>query len=461
MAAPLEVSSPTAGWSAELRGQVRLAVPLALVSAGQQLMSVVDTAVVGRLGAAELGAVGLGNALWGFVLITLMGTLWGMDPLISQALGAGERAAARARAWQGVHLGTALGCVGMLAVGVAPLLVAPFQADAAMADLTRQYLWWRAPSLVPALWFVVARSWLQACGITRPMVLGMVVANVLNAVLAQLLVHGGAAFPVGASALGWVPALGVGGAAVATMGSTLVQWLMVMPAVRRTGQGLVVSRAPNAAQMRHALHVGFPLSVQMGAEVGLFSLVGVMAGALGRVDMAAHQVALQVASLSFTVSLGVGSAGCVRVGHAVGSGDVMAVRRNGGVALGMGLGWMACMAGLLALFPGQAARLLTDQEDVVAAAIPLLRVAALFQLSDGLQAVGAGVLRGAADTRFLSVANVVGHYGVGLPVALGAAYGLGRGITGLWWGLCAGLSTVALALVVRFERLSRTRIQRA
>jgi MATE family multidrug resistance protein len=196
----------------------------------------------------------------------------------------------------------------------------------------------------------------------------------------------------------------------------------------------------------------------MAAEVGVFALAGLLAGRLGPVPLAAHQIALTYGSFTFNAAVGIGNAGSVRVGWAVGARDPARARRSGLAAFGTGAAFMSLGAIAFLLFARPLARLMTDQPEVVAAAAPLLAVAALFEVSDGVQGVGAGVLRGAGDTRFTFVANMVGHYLVGLPVAILLGMVLGGGVVGLWWGLCAGLTAVAVALVLRFWRLSRRAI---
>jgi MATE family multidrug resistance protein len=204
--------------------------------------------------------------------------------------------------------------------------------------------------------------------------------------------------------------------------------------------------------------VGIPVGLQMGAEVGIFALVGLLAGRLGARALAAHQVAISLASFTFCAAVGVGMAGSVHVGRAVGARDTPAARRSGLVAFGAGVMVMSVAALAFWLAPEYLARLLSDQPEVISASVPLLAVCAVFQLSDGVQGVGAGVLRGAGDTRFAFAANVVGHYAVGLPVAVMLGLYLQRGVIGLWWGLCAGLTAVALALFTRFLRLSAKEI---
>ena len=200
--------------------------------------------------------------------------------------------------------------------------------------------------------------------------------------------------------------------------------------------------------------MGIPIGLHFGAEVGVFALAGFLAGRLGADSLAAHQVALTVSSVTFTFAMGIGNAGSVRVGLAVGAGDTPGARRAGLLAFAAGVAFMGCAALTYVLFPRQIVALLTNAPDIAALAVPLFMVAAVFQVSDGLQGVGAGVLRGAGDSRFTFTANVVGHYLVGLPLALFLGFSMRLGILGIWWGLCAGLTAVAAALVWRFLRVS-------
>jgi MATE family multidrug resistance protein len=201
-----------------------------------------------------------------------------------------------------------------------------------------------------------------------------------------------------------------------------------------------------------------PVALHMGAEVGVFALVALLAGRLGTLQLASHQLVIVMASFTFTIAVGVASAGTVRVGGAIGARDEERTRSAGRATFIAGTLVMAASALLFALAPGALARLITDQADVIAASIPLMMVAAVFQISDGIQAVGAGVLRGAGDTKYTFYANMVGHWVIGLPIALLLGFRYDMGIVGLWWGLCVGLTVVAVLLFVRFERLSRTAI---
>jgi MATE family multidrug resistance protein len=213
-------------------------------------------------------------------------------------------------------------------------------------------------------------------------------------------------------------------------------------------------RRPHEKDLRAASRIGIPIALQMGAEVGVFALAGLFAGHFGATSVAAHQIALMYGSLTFCVAVGVGSAGSVRVGWAVGAGRLEAARRAGYTAFASAAAFMSLTALGFWLLPGLLTRAMTTDPSVIATTVPLLAIAAVFQIFDGVQGAGAGVLRGYADTQFTFRANVFGHYAVGLPLALFLAFAESQGVTGLWWGLCAGLIVVAVALLLRFVRLS-------
>jgi MATE family multidrug resistance protein len=427
----------------ELRRLLRLAAPIAFTQAGYALMGLIDTAVVGRLGAKALGAVGVGNGLFFGLAIVGLGCVMGLDPLFSQALGANDSRRARELIWQGLWLSGAITLVLALPVFAVAFIVEPSGIEPSVARDARWFIWMRLPGLWPMLAFGALRAYLQAAHRTRALVIATVLANVANLLLDILLVFGKLGFP----------ALGAPGSGLATSICAFLQVGILWLAIRARDP-----IGPRWQDFRKALGVGVPVGLQLGAEVGIFALVGLLAGRLGARAMAAHQVAIALASFTFCFAVGVGQAGSVRVGWAVGARDTPGARRSGLIAFGGGVMIMSIAALSFWLIPGPLARMLTDQDEVISLAIPLLAVCAVFQLSDGIQGVGAGVLRGAGDTRFPFLANLVGHYAVGLPVAIVLGLWLGHGVIGLWWGLCAGLTTVAIALLTRFLRLSAREI---
>lgn len=445
----------------ELRALLTLAVPIALAQVGQTLMGVVDTAVVGRLGAAEIGAVGVGNSLFWLVAMFATGVVMGIDPLVSQAVGAADPLRARRILWQGVYLALIVGGVLTLPLFLAPRLLPLFHIVPEVVELAYDYTWVRTFSLIPLLLFVVVRSYLQGKNITRPMVVSIVIANVANLAFDIVFVFGGSVLPEWTGPLRAIPAFGVTGAAVATVLCSFIQLGIIAAAVPSVSlpdhEGSLKRFIPE--DFRRAVRVGTPVGFQFAAEVGIFALVGLIAGSLGTYALAAHQVTIAVASFTFTFAVGVGAAGSVRVGLAVGARDQRKTRIAGLTAFSGGALVMSVFSLVFAFFPSQVARLVSSEKAVIAATVPVLLIAALFQVFDGIQAVGAGVLRGAADTRFSFLANVFGHWFVGMPVAWYLGFHRGMGVTGLWWGLCAGLIAVAILLFFRFVRLSSREIR--
>jgi multidrug resistance protein, MATE family len=451
-----EVEAPSL--TGELRELLRLALPVAAAQAGIALMGVVDTAVVGRLGAAALGAVGLANGIFIAVAVIGMGTVMALDPLIAQAFGARDGPRTRALLWQGAWLALLVSAVLAVPLAFAPRLIDAARIEPEVARGAKQFLWARLPGLFPLLLFIGLRAYLQAAAVVWPLVVSTVLANVANFLLDVLLVFGGASLPAWAGPLRSVPALGPAGSGLSTTFCTVLQAAVLLLAAWWLADGQRPRRSPDLHDLRTAARIGIPVGLQMGAEVGVFALVGVLAGRLGQMSIAAHQVAISLASFTFCAAVGVGNAASVRVGWAIGARDSRAARRSGLTAFAAGAAIMTVSALAFWLFPEQLASLLSDRAEVIAASAPLVVVAAVFQISDGVQAVGAGVLRGAGDTRFAFLANLIGHYAVGLPVAVALGLYQTHGVIGLWWGLCAGLTAVAAALVSRFLRLSSREI---
>jgi MATE family multidrug resistance protein len=425
--------------STELSAQIRLAIPLAAQQLGFQLMGTVDAALLGRYDDSALAAAGVGNSVLFAICSVGLGIVMGLDTVLPQAVGAQRRDAARRSLAAGLRLAmlVGLGCTLVVLAAPALLLVADVPAD--VVRDARLYIDVRAIGIVPFLLSIAFRSYLAAHHITRPLIVAVVIGNVVNAGLDVVLIFGA----------GPIPPLGVAGAAIATVS---VQIALV--AIYRASARAIASDGPLPASTRadvvEILRYGAPIGGHMLAEIGVFALATVLAAHLGTVPAAAHSIALGLASFTFSVAVGVGSATSVRVGHAIGAGDRRLARDRGLLGLRLGLGVMAVFAAVFLLAPRALAGLFTNSAAVITQALPLLQIAALFQLSDGTQAIAAGALRGIGNTRATFVGNVLGHYGVGLAISLALAFGAGLGAPGLWWGLSAGLTVTAVYLVQRF-----------
>ncbi len=440
---------PSLPRKAEFSELLNLALPVVVVQVGLMLMGVVDSVMVGRVSAAALAGVALGNVYFFAFAIFGVGVVMALDPVVAQAVGARDEPAIARAVQRGLLLSlllTAPASVPLLFAG--PLLTLLGQpADA--VPIAHGYVLRMIPGVFPFFAFIVFRQTLQAMGRLRPIVWLTVLANLLNTLLDWTLVYGHWGMPV----------MGANGAAWAT---TISRWAMVL--------GLLAAAWPDlhghlralhpevfrTAPLRRMLAIGAPIGVHMQLEFGVFGGVGLLMGRLGTDAVAAHQIALNLASLTFMVPLGVSAAATVLVGRAVGQGHPRQVRAAASAALIVGVAFMCCTALVFTSVPTLLARLYSNDAGVVALAATLLPIAGVFQVFDGLQAVSAGVLRGVADTRYPMLIGLVGFWLVGLPTSLWLAFPMGLGPQGLWWGLVAGLAAVASLLVLRVRhRLSR------
>ena len=439
---------------AELSRTVSLALPFVGASAGSQLMSLVDTAVVGRLGPVDIAANGMGTAIFFLTSIPALGTVLGLDPLAAQAVGAGRLGDARRHYRDAVALALVLAVpFGLMCFALYACLPALGVGEDVRAA-TLRYLWMRAPSMVPFLWFIVARSYLQALGRGRPSLVAMVVGNVVNLPAAWLLVHGDAGLQtLGLPALGLGAGFGVLGAGLACTIGQIVQLAILLLAARGEPAPPDAGRA-SLAGVRELVRIGLPVGFQFLAEVGVFASTQMLMGRFGAVWTAAHNVAIQLASFTFCICLGLSQAAAVRVGNEVGRNDWRSARRAGFVALGLAVGVMGFSAGVFLTMPHALASALVDPPEVVEAATGLLFIAAVFQIFDGLQAVGGGALRGAGDTQAAMWVNVLVHWLVTAPLVVVLGIVLDFGPHGMWWALTLGLALVAIGLVWRFARMT-------
>lgn len=438
---------------ADLRAMLALAVPIVTVQLGLQLMGAVDTMIVGRVSPAALAATALGNLYFFAISIAGMGVIMGLDPVIAQAVGAeDDEGVARAVQRGGlIALGLTVISIAMLlpADGVLRLLGQPDDVVPLAADYVRISI----PGLFPFYAFVVLRQSMQAMGRVAPLVITVVVANLLNAGLDWIFVFG----HFGA------PPMGVAGSALAT---ALCRWLLLvlllalawreLHAVAWPLRRAALERRPLARMLR----LGLPIGMQYLLEYGAFAAAALLMGLMGTLQMAAHQIAINIASLTFMVPFGVSAAAAVRVGHAVGAGDEERARRAASAALVIGVGFMTMSAVAFVLAPRAIARAYSIDEPVVALAALLIPIAGVFQVFDGTQAVAAGILRGVGDTHAPFVINIMGFWLVGLPVSWWLAFRAGFGAVGLWWGIVAGLSAVAALLLVRVRSRMKGRMRR-
>ena len=435
------------GVRGEFAPMLRLAAPVVLAELGWMFMGVVDTLMVGPLGPEAIGAVGVGSSLFMALAIFGLGILLGLDTLVSHAYGAGELAECHRWFFHGTVLAVALAVPLMLACLAVDVFLGAWGLDPRVLPLTRQYfrvVLWSSP---PLLLYAAFRRYLQALTLVRPVMFALVSANVVNAFVNYLLIHGALGFP----------AMGVAGAAWATVVSRLYMaaflFVTILIAERKFATGLFdIPFRIDLARLRRLTALGFPAAMQAGLEVGVFAAATTLAGRFAPASVAAHQIAMNMAAVSFMVPLGLASAAAVRVGHAVGRRDPAGTARAGWTAILLGVGFMAMAATTFVLAGRLLISAFTPDAAVISIGVVLLRVAAVFQLFDGLQGVTTGVLRGVGDTRTPMLWNLAGHWALGLPFGYWLAFTRGWNVTGLWVGLSTGLIIVGVVLLVVWMR---------
>ena len=426
----------------DLARLLRLALPVAAVQVGFMFMGTVDTIMVGHLSARDLAAVALGN-LYFFLTTSLgLGTLFALDPLVSQAFGAGDRAGIARAMQRGFVIAVGLAVFSSLLLMPARPLLTLLSQPADVVPVAADYARVSIPGVLPFYLFVVLRQSLQSMGRVRPILVVILLANLANVFFNWILIFGNLGAPaMGAVGSGWATMLSRWFMLFALLG---IAWPLIRPYVRPL--------RPDALELEPLLRMyrlGFPIGIQFFLEFGVFGAIGLLMGTLGTIPMASHQVAINLASLTFMMAVGVTQATTVLVGQAVGAGDPARARRSAGAGLVIATTVMTFTGAVFLTIPGLLARIYTPDLEVLGLATTLIPVAGVFQIFDGLQAVASGVLRGVGDTLAPMLVNLVGFWLIGLPVSLYLAFPGGFGPLGLWWGMAAGLGAVSLFLLIR------------
>ncbi len=436
----------------ELNAMVRLAAPIVLAELGWMAMGLVDTMFVGRVSAEALGAVGLGTSLFYGFAVTASGFLLGLDTLVARAFGAGDQRDCRhsliASLW------VVLGLLPIVTAGVFAVLplLRMWGVDRGVLQEAVPYirtLVWSTPALM--LYFAL-RRYLQATGRAKPVTVSLLLANIANLIGNWLFVAGN---------LG-MPRMGAAGAAWATFFSRLfMAGVMLWVIWRDDRQILHDAWAPDWRRIRELVALGGPAAGQIAFEVAVFALVTVLVSKFTATALAGHQIALTVVSTTYMMPLGIGSAAAVRVGHALGRQDPQGAARAGWTALGLGASLMGSAALVLLIAPELVAMLFSAQREVQNMGVVLLRIAAFFQLFDGLQVVATGALRGTGDTRMPMLGHFTGYWLIGLPTGAYLCFVRGWSAPGLWAGLCGGLILIGIFLTLVWARKARRLQQHA
>jgi len=441
--------STQAVWKRELAALTKLAIPVVLSELGWMAQGVVDTIMVGRLGPAAIGAVAVGNAVFYTPSLFGIGLLLGLDPLVAQAYGRKDFDECHRWLAQGIYLATAIAPVLMILVAVASMFFSRVGITPEVATPAAQYLRMLDWSILPLLIYGASRRYLQGVGQVRVITLTYIGANLLNWGGNYALIYGHWGFP----------AMGVRGSALSTVVARILMAASLMGFAwryeRQRGHPLFRHWAgPQLARIRQLIRLGLPAAGQISLEVGAWNAATLSAGWLNPIALATHQIAINYASITYMIPLGISAATAVSVGHAVGAGDKARARRAGWLALGLGTSFMILAGLVFFIAPKPLIELYTHDPEVLAVGPSLLWIAAAFQIFDGVQTVCTGALRGLGETRAPMFANFVGYWILGLPLGLILCFVLKWGIYGMWIGLTLALIVISSILLHRWHKES-------
>jgi len=441
----------------QIRSMLVLALPLILAEVGWMFMAVVDTIMVGHLPrpAITISAVALAQVLYNTLAFGIGGILFGLDTYLSQSHGAGKLDEANRWLLHGVALAAILSAILMAIMHAASFALLRFPVDPVIRDQSAAFLRvlnTGSPALMLAL---TLRRYLQAFNHVKAIAITAVTANIVNAALDWLFL-----FPHAWGSVA-LPGYGVVGAAISTSLARLYMALFFVAAIwyfdRRHDYGLrSISRRIEATRIRELALFGAPVGGQIFVEISIFGAVTWIIGTFGPLPLAGHEIALNVASITFMVPFAISAAASVRVGQAIGRKAPAEASAAGYTAIALGAGFMLCASAALVLAPRLIARAFTLDPEVIGAAVPLLLVAAAFQFFDGVQITASGALRGAGNTHIGLIVHLCGYWVIGMPVGLLLGFHYKMGAVGLWIGLCAGLIVAASALLRSWQIASRT-----
>ncbi len=447
----------SSGWWWEMRTLFALSWPLALANVAQIAMSVTDVVMMGRLGPDTVAAGSLGTNLFFIALILGIGLLNAVSPMIARILGRAPtaRRSVAHTVQQSIWTAVILAIPAWLILWQAEAILRAIGQDATLSREAGRYIAALQWSLLPIWIYLILRAFMAT--LERPF-WGLVLAIAgiaLNAAGNWCLMLGQCG----------MPGLGIVGSGLATLAASTVMavgMILVMlldPTFRayRVFTGLLKA---NMRRLAEIWRLGLPMAATLLFEMTVFSAAVFLMGLIGTAELAAHAIAIQVASLTFMVPLGIGQAATVRVGLAFGAGDADAIRRAGWSAFALATAFMSAMALIMFLVPETLIALFLDlskpgNDKVVQAAVTFLFLAAIFQIADGAQAVGGGMLRGLHDTRVPMLFALAGYWGIGLPLGAGLAFKAGLGGVGIWIGLAGGLAVVALLMMARWSARHR------
>lgn len=430
-----------------------LAYPVMLSQLGHIMVGIVDSIMVGQLGPTELAASSFANNFMAVFMMFGIGVTYGITPMVAQADGKKDHSKLTRLLRHGIILSVLVGLFLALLMFALSALFPFMKQPEEVIRLGKPYFFIIASSLFPLIIFQGFRQFAEGMSVTKPTMFITILANGLNVLLNYLLIYGKLGFPE----------LGLNGAGWATLASRIVMAFGMMWFVRnyshfKAYRGGFSLKHFKADFFKPMLKIGIPTGGQFVFEVGAFAMAAIMMGWLGTIPLAAHQIAISLVSLSYMMASGISAASTVRVGNQLGKEDYPNLKRAGNTSYIMVLIFMALCSAIYILFNGFFPTIYVDEKEVIGIASSLIIIAGLFQLSDGVQVVGLGCLRGMSDVKVPTIITLVAYWGLAIPTSYVFGFVLDFGPQGIWYGLLTGLTVAAITLYIRFNKLSNKKI---
>ncbi len=444
----------SAEFKRHLRETIQIALPVIAGQLGTVAILIVDNAMVGRLGKAYLAAAGLGNSIFFLVYIFCIGLTMAITPLVGEAFGGGKTERTKNYFSTGLQINFVAGLlfsfISYLSVFLIPYLNQPYEIQV----LAQDYLTVLSISILPGTLFLHYKQFQEGFGVVVPGMLVMALMVLFNLFFNWVFIYGNLGFPE----------LKLQGAGYGTLISRvlgmliIVFWTMKMKQFRTLVNLNRIFRWDKITALK-IIKIGIPSGLQYFFEIGAFSGALIMVGWISTEAVAAHNVSIHLASISFLVATGISASATIRISQAKGAGDIEGIKLAATAAIILGAFFMSICA--LVFFFGRNVlpSLYIQDEEVLMLASTLMVIAAVFQISDGVQCVLVGVLRGLSDTKTPALITFFSYWIVALPVAWYLGFSLNLGMAGIWYALVLSLTTSALFLSIRFIKLSRAGFQ--
>ena len=432
--------------SQHIKENLNLSFPIMISQLGHITVGVVDSIMIGNVSVPQLGAVSLSTSIFGFILLFCIGLSYGITPIISSKKT--DKSYVSKIFYNGLYLNLIFTILLVFITIYSKFFLNYLGQDKEVLYHTFGYLDIICIYLIPLMLFQTFKQFIEGLGFTKPAMYISIFSNIINIVLNAVLIFGLLGFP----------RLEIIGAAYATLISRILMFILIfiycLKSKRFKDYIFSLNISFNYNSFRAIFGIGFTSGLQYIFEVGAFTVATVIIGSIGAVQLASHQIALNLASISYMVASGIGSAAMISLGYYYGVGDKSEIRKSGYSNFILVLILMSISAFIFIVFRDILPTFYVDDREVIILASSLLILAGLFQLSDGIQAVGLGILRGIRDTKIPTLITFISYWVIAIPLSYYLGIILDYGLFGVWIGLSVGLTIAAVFHVLRFNYLT-------